>query len=422
MINRYTLSNGIQVVIENMPYLRTAAFGLWVKTGSAYENTYNNGIAHIIEHMMFKGTNTHNARELADMMTRIGGNLNAFTAKECTGYYVKTLDEHLYFAVEIISDMIKNSLFSPEDLSKEKRVILEEIDMYNDSPEDLVHELLQKKIWQGHPLGYLISGTKKNVKSLKRNDIYNFYKKNYTSENMVISIAGNCDESRMIEKLEKEFGDIEKSCASQMLPAPKYNAVNVKKHKDIEQLHINLAFPGVGYNSGERYACSIANSVLGGSLNSRLFQHIREELGLTYTIYSYESQYQDTGLFHIYAALNHSQATYVVSEILKCVRDFVKKGITSEELSSTKEQLITEYMLGMENTNFRMENNAKYLLLQGKCVTFDEIIDKIKNVRKEEVNLFLEKYLSVGSESLCVVGNLNEVDFKRIQEAKNEQL
>ena len=149
MINRYTLSNGIQVVIENMPYLRTAAFGLWVKTGSAYENTYNNGIAHIIEHMMFKGTNTHNARELADMMTRIGGNLNAFTAKECTGYYVKTLDEHLYFAVEIISDMIKNSLFSPEDLSKEKRVILEEIDMYNDSPEDLVHELLQKKIWQG---------------------------------------------------------------------------------------------------------------------------------------------------------------------------------------------------------------------------------------------------------------------------------
>ena len=420
MINKYVLSNGINVVTEHMPYLRTTAFGLWVKTGSAYENKYNNGIAHMIEHMVFKGTNNNSARQLADVMTRIGGDLNAYTSKECTGYYVKTLDYHLHTAIDIISDMIKNSLFDAKDIVKEKQVILDEIDMYNDSPEDQVHELLQKKIWNEHTLGYIISGTKKNVKSFKRNDIVEFYDKNYVANNMYISVAGSFKDEELIEYLEKTFGDIKPGIKSPGIMNPEYSKVDIKKHMDIEQLHINLAFPSVGYLSDEKYSFSIANSILGGSLNSRLFQHIREELGLTYSIYSYESQHKSVGLFHIYATMSPSQATYVLSEINKCIKTFVKNGISDEELDFTKEQLITEYMLGMESTNFRMENNAKYLMMEEKCVTFDEIIDKIESVNKTDVNSVIEKYIDIDNESLCVVGNMNEINYNKLQEVKNE--
>ncbi len=419
MIKTYRLSNGMQVIIEDMPYLRSVAFGLWVKTGSAYENEANNGIAHLIEHMLFKGTSNHSAKELADMMTAIGGNLNAFTAKECTSFYVRTLDIHLEKAIEIIGDMICNSLFLPKDISKEKQVVLDEIDMYNDSPEDLVHELLQKKVWDKHPLGYIISGSKKNVKSFKQRDISDFFNDNYTADNMVISIAGHCDVERILDVLEKHFGGIKAASGIRhKISKPTYKKVFVKKHKDIEQVHLNVAFDSVGYQSDDRYTLSIANAILGGSLNSRLFQHIREELGLTYSIYSYESLYRDTGLFHIYAAMNPSQLEYVFDEIRLLVKHFVLDGITARELEDTKEQLVTEYILGLESTNFRMENNAKYLLLQENCVTLDEITDKIKSVSMDDVKNYLERYVDMDNASVCVVGNMNEININNIMEVR----
>ncbi|NLO10296.1 MAG: insulinase family protein, partial [Clostridiales bacterium] len=344
-----TLSNGITLVMENMPYLRSASFGVWVRVGSANEDESNNGIAHMIEHMMFKGTNTRSAKQIADEMARIGGNINAFTSKECTSYYATTLSEHLPIAIRIIGDMLNNSLIDDKALKKEKSVIIEEIDMYEDSPEDLVHEMLQQRIWKGHPLGYMISGRKRIVRKVSRDQIINFIDDNYTGENIVISIAGNFYQKEIQTLVEEEFGNIKASSKlTEIIEKPKYNKVLVKKDKDIEQLHVNIAFDGISYLSEERYALSVLNTILGGSPSSRLFQKIREESGLTYSIYSYGSSYKDTGLLHIYAAMNPSQKDTVIKKIHNIVETLRKKGISTEELIMTKEQIKTELILGSE--------------------------------------------------------------------------
>lgn len=413
MIKTFRLSNGIKVVTERMQGIKSVAFGVWIKTGSAYENCENNGIAHLIEHMLFKGTGNYDAKELADMMTMIGGNLNAFTAKECTSFYCRTLDTHLETAIGIIGDMITNSLLDPKDITKEKRVILDEIDMYDDSPEDMVHELLQKRIWDKHSLGYIISGSRKNVKSFKQKDIIKFMQENYYASNMIISIAGSFEDEKVVCQLEKAFGSIPDRANTRKISKPVYNKCFVKKHKDIEQVHINMAFDSIGYDVDDRYSLSVANAVLGGSLNSRLFQHIREELGLTYSIYSYESLYSNAGLFHIYAAMNPSQVNYVISEIEECIDIFKDKGITEEELEKTKSQLITEYILGLESTNFRMENNARTIMLYDSVETFEDVTGNINSVTTESVKEYLDTYIDIGNSSLCIIGNMNDVDVSK---------
>jgi len=412
MIDIKTLSNGIRVVMEPMPYLRSTSFGVWVKVGSRYENKSNNGIAHVIEHMLFKGTKNKSAKDLADEMAKIGGNVNAFTSKECTSYYGTFLGEHLPLAVDIISDMIKNSLFDDKDLKKEKGVIIEEIDMYNDSPEDLSHEMLQMKVWDDHPLGYQISGTKKIVRSITREQINDFMDTYYVGENMIISIAGQFDQEVLMELLEEKFGDIKSSShkESAIITRPNYHKVFYKKEKDIEQLHLNIAFDCVSSLSDEQYTFSILNSILGGSINSRLFLQIRDKSGLTYSIYSYESLYMDTGLFQIYAAMNPSQTTTVVKKIEDIIKDIKKNGITPDELSMTKEQLKTEIILGNESAKSRMNFNGKSLLFRGRVITLEEIIEGIDRVSLEDVKSFANKYLDLSKSSISIVGNIKEID------------
>ena len=375
MVDIKKLSNGISVVMETMPYLKSAAFGVWVKVGSRYEDQTNNGIAHVIEHMLFKGTKNRSAKDLADEMAKIGGNINAFTSKECTSYYGTTISEHLPIAIDVISDMIKNSLFDDKDLKKEKGVIIEEIDMYDDSPEDLSHEMLQMMIWDQHPLGYQISGTKKIVKSITREQILNFMDTYYVGDNMIISIAGQFDQDEIMELLEDKFGDIKSSSDinSNIVTTPKYHKVFYKKEKDVEQLHLNIAFDCISSLSEEQYTFSILNSILGGSINSRLFLQIRDKSGLTYSIYSYESSYMDTGLFQIYAAMNPAQSTIVVKKIEGIIKNIRKNGITLDELTMTKEQLKTEIIIGNESAKSRMSFNGKSLLFRGRLVTLDEI-------------------------------------------------
>ena len=367
------LSNGIIVVMETMPYLKSAAFGVWVKVGSANENESNNGIAHMIEHMMFKGTKNRTAKQIADDMARIGGNLNAYTSKECTSYYATTLSEHLPMAIKIIGDMLNNSLIDEKALRKEKGVIIEEIDMYEDSPEDLGHDMLQQKIWKGHPLGYIISGKKTTVRKISREQILDFIDNFYTGENIVISIAGNFDQKEILSLVEEEFGKIKpgslKENSSQDKPV--YHKVVCKKHKDIEQLHINIAFDCISYMSEERFVFSILNSILGGSVNSRLFQKVREEAGLTYSIYSYGSSYKSTGLLHIYTAMNPAQKNTVIDMIYDEIDDLKKNGITEDELAMTKEQIKTELILGNEGAKNRMNANAKSMMSRGRLVSIN---------------------------------------------------
>ncbi|MDD4113302.1 MAG: pitrilysin family protein [Herbinix sp.] len=407
MTNVSTLSNGITVVMENMPYLKSASFGVWVRVGSANEDESNNGIAHMIEHMMFKGTNNRSAKQIADEMARIGGNINAFTSKECTSYYATTLSEHLPMAIQIIGDMLNNSLIDEKALKKEKSVIIEEIDMYEDSPEDLVHEILQQRIWKGHPLGYMISGRKRTVRKVSREQIIDFIDTFYTGENIVISIAGNFDHQEILALVEEEFGRIKPMTNTDILiEKPQYNKVVVKRDKDIEQFHVNIAFDGISYLSEERYTLSVLNSILGGSVSSRLFQKIREEAGLAYSIYSYGSSYKDTGLLHIYAAMNPNQKDTVIKKIHSIIESLKKKGITVDELSMTKEQIKTELILGSEGARSRMNANGKSMLNRGRLVSLNELLEGIDSVSLEDVKGFANKYLDISGLSLSLVGNI----------------
>ncbi len=417
MTNIYKLSNSITVVMERMPYLKSAAFGVWIRAGSANEDDNNNGIAHMIEHMLFKGTKNRTARQIADEMAMIGGNINAFTSKECTSYYATTLSEHLPIAIDIISDMLTNSLIEEKALKKEKGVILEEIDMYDDSPEDLVHEQLQQRVWKDHPLGYMISGTKKVVRKVSREQILSFMNTYYVGENIIISVAGNYNEEEILKLLEEAFGSIrEKSNQEQELSGkPNYHRVICKRDKDIEQMHLNIAFDSISYQSEKRYILSVLNSILGGSINSRLFQKIREDNGLTYSIYSYGSSYRDTGLLHIYAAMSPTQTPTVIKMIRQIVTDMKKKGVTKEELAMTKEQIKTELILGSESAKSRMNSNGKSMLNRGRVSTLEELIEGINKVSLADLKDFANHYLDLGDCSYSLVGNMKGLDLKELE-------
>lgn len=410
MVNRKKLSNGITVVLETMPYLRSAAFGLWVKVGSSNENTKNNGISHIIEHMLFKGTAKRNAKQIADEMARIGGDINAYTSKECTSFYAVTLDEHLPIAMEIISDMLLNSLIDEKALEKEKGVILEEIDMYDDSPEDLVHEMLQMKVWDKHPLGYQISGTKKAVKAVTRNEIIEFMDQYYVSENMVISIAGNINEDEIFELLEKLFSGVKQGKRQPGCDSPIYTPTIYTKNKDVEQLHLNIAFESIASDSDEKYALTIFNSVFGGSINSRLFQVIRENHGLTYSIYSYGSSFKNAGLLHVYGAMNPIQLERVMKYTFEVIDDLKTNGLTDDELSMTKEQIKTELILGSESAKNRMNSNGKSILFKNNIIPLEETINRVNQVTQAQVKEYVNKYLLKEKCSFSLVGNLENVD------------
>jgi len=414
MIKIKQLSNGMTVVLDKMPYLRSAAFGVWVKVGSANENESNNGIAHMIEHMLFKGTTGRTAKQIADEMARIGGNINAFTSKECTSFYSTTLSEHLSIAIDILGDMLNNSLIEEKALKKEKGVIIEEIDMYDDSPEDLVHEMLQQRVWKDHALGYLISGTKKVVRKVSREQILDFIDTYYVAENMIISVAGSFEEKELLPLLEAQFGKMKAKSTKKVEEAskPDYHRVLCTRDKDIEQLHYNIAFDCISYLSEERYVLSVLNSILGGSINSRLFQKIRENSGLTYSIYSYGSSYKETGLFHIYAAMNPSQMMQVFKKIYKIIEDLKKKGVTQEELEMTKEQIKTELILGNESAKSRMNSNGKSLLNRGMIVPLEEVIEGVNRVSLESIKDFANKYFNLQNSSMSFVGNLKEIDLK----------
>lgn len=416
MTKMQQLSNGITVVTEVLPYVKSASFGIWVKAGSANEDESNNGIAHMIEHMLFKGTEKRTAKQIADEMAKIGGNMNAFTSKECTSYYATILSEHLPIAIDIISDMLTNSLIDEKALKKEKGVIIEEIDMYDDSPEDLVHEMLQQRIWKDHPLGYMISGTKKIVRKVTRQQILDFMNTYYVGRNMIISVAGNFNESEIINLLEEKFGKIKENSSTPVNPVtkPSYRKVICKRNKDIEQLHCNIAFDCISYLSEERYTMSVLNNILGGSINSRLFQKIRENSGLTYSIYSYGSSYRDTGLYHIYAAMSPSQTLTVVKKIQQIINEIKKKGVTEEELAMTKEQIKTELILSNESVKSRMNSNGKAVLNRGKPSTLEELVEGIERVTREDVIAFANRYFDLSKASLSLVGNLKDVDLKAI--------
>ncbi len=409
------LSNNIPVIVETIPGTRSITFGVYIGSGSQNENAQNNGVAHAIEHMLFKGTDKYSASELADIMTELGGGVNAYTSKENTVFYAKVLPEDFERAAGLVADMLKNSLIDHREFCKEKHVIIDEIDSYDDSAEDMCHELLQKMVWKDNPLGYIISGSRSNVKRLTRQQLLDFIKDNYTADNMVISVAGKCEPSDIAKLLESMFADIPVKGNKPIPPVPEFNRCFITRYKDMEQVHLNIAFDNVNNSDEDRYAMYMVNSLLGGNLNSRLFQKVREENGLTYSIYSYNSISDIAGLFHIYASMSAAQTDKVMELIFGIIEELVKNGIGEEELVCLKKQTKTELILGSDAVSSTVLNNARTFMTTGRVISLDEAIEHYEAVQLEQINGCIRKYLRPDRCSVCLVGNVREANLSHIR-------
>ncbi|GED70185.1 peptidase M16 [Brevibacillus reuszeri] len=385
MILRHTCENGLRIVTERIPSVRSVALGIWVGTGSKYENNVNNGISHFLEHMFFKGTKTRTAKEIAESFDEIGGNVNAFTSKEYTCYYARVLDQHAPIALEVLSDMYFNSVFDPEELEKEKNVVIEEISMYEDTPDDLVHDLIAQASYGKHPLGYSILGTEDVLRSLKRDDLLGYIDQRYLPSNTVITVAGNFEES-LIEDIKQRFSSFNRKSSEAVVSTPDFTANVISQHKATEQAHLCISLPGFQVGHPDVYSLILLNNVLGGSMSSRLFQEIREERGLAYSVYSYHSSYKEAGTFTIYTGTASEHVGQVFDIVSHVLRDVADHGITDKELNKGKEQLKGSLMLSLESTNSRMSRLGKNELLVERHLTLDEMIAKIDKVTHESVH------------------------------------
>lgn len=384
MIQRHTCENGLRIVTEKIPSVRSVALGIWVGTGSKYEQEKNNGISHFLEHMFFKGTSTRSAKEIAETFDEIGGNVNAFTSKEYTCYYARVLDQHAPIALDVLSDMYFHSVFDAEELEKEKNVVIEEISMYEDTPDDLVHDLIARATYSKHPLGYSILGTEDVLRSLKRDDLLSYIDAHYLPSNTVVTVAGNFDDN-LIEEIKKRFSGFSRQGKLPPLSEPEFAANVIAHNKATEQAHLCLSLPGFKVGHPDVYSLILLNNVLGGSMSSRLFQEIREERGLAYSVYSYHSSYKEAGTFTVYTGTAPEHVGQVFDIVTNVLRDVADRGISDKELNKGKEQLKGSLMLSLESTNSRMSRLGKNELLLERHLNLDEIIAKIDRVSHESV-------------------------------------
>jgi predicted Zn-dependent peptidase len=396
LIKKYTCQNGVRIVLEHIPTVRSVAIGVWIGTGSRNELPESNGISHFLEHMFFKGTKTRTAREIAESFDSIGGQVNAFTSKEYTCYYAKVLDTHADFALEVLSDMFFHSTFDEEELKKEKNVVYEEIKMYEDTPDDIVHDLLGRAIYGNHPLGYPILGTEETLATFTGETLKQYMHDLYTPENVVISIAGNVPES-FIKEVEKYFGSYEAGTTQKTENIPVFQTNQITRKKETEQAHLCLGYEGLKVGHEDIYSLIVLNNVLGGSMSSRLFQEVREQRGLAYSVFSYHSAYQDSGILTIYGGTGAKQLDLLFDTIQETLEKLKKEGITEKELINCKEQLKGSLMLSLESTNSRMSRNGKNELMIKRHRSLDEIVNQIDQVTRDGVDrlantIFTDQY------------------------------
>ena len=401
MVHKVVLDNGIRIVAEKMASVKSVSIGLWVNIGSRDEEASEHGMSHFLEHMFFKGTEKRSAKEIAREIDAIGGELNAFTSRETTTFYAKVLDDHLPKAVELLSDNFHYSKFDPREIEKEKQVVIEEIKMVEDDPEDLVHDLYTKEIWKGNPLGRPILGTIETISGITRKKIIHFLKRTYDPHEIVISVAGHFDLNTLMKMLDKAFGRYTAN-ETRLHPriAPEITPHFQIKKRKLEQVHLCIGTQGLPQGHPDRYALYVMNTILGGSVSSRLFQEVRERRGLAYSIYSYPSSYQDGGLFTVYAGASAQNAPKVMGLILKELRKMKDKGIDVVELEKAKNHIKGSLMLSMESTSSRMSKLAKDELYFGRYFSLAEVAAEINKVSMDQVrqlaeNIFNPKYLSL---------------------------
>ena len=417
MVTIRTLDNGIKVALESISYVRSISFGIWVKNGSRNELPQENGVSHYIEHMMFKGTENRTARQIAEEMDALGGQINAYTTKEYTCYHTRVLDKHIDRALDVMSDMLLHPLIAEEDVQKERNVITEEIYMYDDAPEELVHDALQDAIWRDTSLGMPILGTEETIAAFDAAFIRAYYERNYHQENIVLSVAGNFAEEEMLGKLNEKLGKWKRETPFvQQDTHADYQTAQVEKEKDIEQVHICLAFPGLTREHPQKYALAIFNTLFGGGMSSRLFQKIREENGLTYSIYSYTTAFADTGVFTICASMNPNQAERVFELIAEELKEVTAEAFPEQLIAVTKEQMISNFIIGTESTLNRMTSAGASLLLRAEVQETEEVIAKIEAVTAADVLAAARAVLDTEKISYSAVGNLKGNDFGALVE------
>lgn len=416
MYKRNVLENGIRVVSEYIPHVNSISIGLWIKSGSRYEDIDNNGMSHFIEHMMFKGTTNRTSKQIAEEIEELGGQINAFTGKEATCFYVKMLDEHYEVGINILCDMLLNPKFSEADIEKEKSVVQEEINMYEDSPEDLVADILSVATWGDQPLSFPILGTEKTVRGFDKQKLYKYFNKTYTPENMVISIAGNFKEDNIINRLNEKLSSWKPVQMTTITPdEPNINRNIIVKNKDIEQVHVALTLNGIQIGNDKLYSLLAINNYFGGGTSSKLFQRLREEHGYVYTIYSYPSSYKNSGIFNIYFALNEQYIDKAMELIHDEVESILKNKMTDLQIKKAKEQLKGNYILGLESVSSRMFGMGKSELMLSKVHEPKEILNKIDNITEKDINEVIEGVFSKGIISGAAVGrNVEEKRFKDI--------
>ncbi|MDD6310521.1 MAG: pitrilysin family protein [Firmicutes bacterium] len=385
MIRVEKLKCGTTVILEKTDFVQSTAFGIWVKSGAMYEDDSVYGVSHYIEHMMFKGTKLRNAREIAEQVDNIGGVFNAFTGKEATCYYIKTLASNIYKGAEILIDMVTSSVFDQDEMDKERQVILEEIKMVKDTPDDDVYDTISELVNSGNALKNNILGSPESLAGINRDKMVDYYRTRYVTENLVVAVSGSFDEDEMIKYLEGKFdalGKIAPKDSYEMKPyVPKFDV----KVKDIEQTHICLAVPSVSLDDDQYYTHVLMSNILGGSMSSRLFQTIREEKGLAYTVCSMNSFNSFTGFFSIYAGVAHENIGQTIEEIRNELNLFAEKGVTEEELERAREQVKSSYIFGLESVNSRMFGLGKNRLLLGKNYTAEEVLGGFDSVTSEDI-------------------------------------
>jgi len=415
-IQREVLPNGLTVITEQMQHIRSVSIGIWVKTGSRDEDLQWNGISHFIEHMVFKGTKHRSAEDIARQVDSIGGNMDAFTAKECICFNVKVLDEHLPIALDVLSDLVLNPVFAAQDISRERGVILEEIKMDEDSPDYLVHEIFTQNFWKDHPLGKPILGTKDTVKRFERDPVLSFYGQRFGPGNLIISAAGNLNHHDFVALVNKHFQHMRPVKNGAHSPQPKIvPRIILRNKKALEQVQICVGVPSHPIAHEKRHASYILNTLLGGGMSSRLFQNIRERQGLAYAIYSDLNPYRDTGCLSVYAGTSLQSAVKVVQCVVSEFRKLKAEQVPEEELRRSKDQLKGSLMLSLESSTARMSNLARQEMYFDRFFSMDELLQKIEAVTADELQHLANEFFHTESIAITVLGNLNGLKLQREQ-------
>ncbi len=405
------LPNGVRIRTERVPGARSAALGIWVGTGARHERAAENGAAHFIEHMVFKGTQRRSAAALAEEMDAIGGQVNAFTMKECTCFHARVLDSHLPLAADILCDMLFSSRFSEEDVETERGVILEEIGMYEDNPEDLCSERLAAAVYRGSPLARPILGRRGTLEKMTGDGLRAYMHSHYRPNRNVVALAGSFRD-RDVEELKARFSGLEPGPS----PAEKqgrYQSAFTLKKKATEQNHLILAFPGLSYRDERRFALQLLSSTLGGGMSSRLWQEVREKRGLCYSVYSYASCHRETGLFGLYAALGREMEEEALRTVCGVVRDYAEHGITQAELDRAREQAKANLLMGLESTPAHMSALGRGELLEDRVLTPEEILAGYDAVSREDIRALAEELFDFDALSLSAVGRVRSEEEYR---------